>query len=95
MDELELDASEMPARSVDAHIKHLRSLTPTTDAAKLAAVAPRSKAVAPAFCALANALADYIDVMRINGFSVGEALATANTQLIEPIADAPYIDTVS
>lgn len=95
MDEIDLDASEMPTGDIDAHLRHLRSLHPTADPKIIEASSPRSKAVAPAYCALAHALADYIDVMRGNGYSVGEALRTIEQTLIEPMSDAPYIDTSS
>lgn len=95
MDEIDLDASEMPKSNIDEHLKTLRAYHPQTDQAKIAAASPKSLATAPALCTLAHAFADYIDVMRANGFSVGEAMVQAERHLMAPISDMPVIDTMS
>lgn len=89
----DLSDVKFPAVDIDAHLKHLRLLTPSKDPARLAATAPKAKAVAPQFCEAAHAVANLIDAYRINGFSAGEAVQTIWDQFLDPIASVPVIKT--
>ncbi len=95
MDEIDLDASDMPTSDIDGHLKSLRSMHQTDDPKIIEKSSPRSKAVAPAYCDMCHAVANYIDAMRGNGFSVGEALRAIEQTITGPISDAPFIDTTS
>lgn len=92
MDEIDFDDSAMPTSDIDAHLRHLRRMTVSTDPKVLAASSPEGKAVAPAFVALAHAFADCVDAYRTHGYSAGTIVATIQAQLIEPISDLPILD---
>ena len=89
----ELSESMMPSVDIEAHLKHLRRLTQSTDPDVLANASPRGKACAPAYVKVAHDIADMIDVYRINGFSAGEAVQAIWSDFLDPIASVPVIDT--
>jgi hypothetical protein len=88
----ELTEAMMPNVDIDAHLKMLRNMRPSTDPAILAKSSARGRAVAPAHCTAAHALADMIDNYRIQGYSAGEAVQ-AIVSMIEPLATMPVINT--
>jgi len=88
----ELTEAMMPSTDIDAYLKQLRAMRPSTDAAILAAASERGKAVAPAHCDLAHAIADMVDAYRGNGYSVGEAVRVI-VEMLDPLAFMPVIDT--
>ncbi len=95
MDEIDFDDSAMPTSDIDAHLRHLRRMTVSTDPKVLADSTPESKAVAPSFVALAHAFANCVDSYRAHGYSAGTVVAIIQAQLIEPINDLPIIDSSS
>lgn len=78
--------------NIDKYLSELRRMEPSTDPARLAAAGARSVAVTPALVALAKAIADFVDVSRVNGYSVYEAYNRIES-LIDPLADVAPIDT--
>lgn len=89
----DLNKTQFPTVDIEAHIKRLRNMQKATDPAILAKATTRGKAVAPAYCNVAHAIADMIDEYRINGFSAGEAVQTIWDSFLDPIASVPVIDT--
>lgn len=77
---------------IDKYVSELRRMEPSTDPARLAAAGARSVAVTPALVTLAKAIADFVDVSRVNGYSVYEAYNRIES-LIDPLADVAPIDT--
>ncbi len=93
MDELDLDTSMMPAADIDAHLRRLRQLSPSTDPAVLGTASDRAKAVTPSLVNLAHALADCIDSYRANGYSAGEIVLYIHDLMLGPLLEAPVINT--
>jgi hypothetical protein len=88
----ELTEAMMPNTDIDAHLKMLRNMRPSTDPAVLAKSSARGRAVAPSHCDTAHAIANMIDNYRIQGYSAGEAVA-AIIGMLEPLATMPVIST--
>lgn len=89
----DLSEAMFPAADIDAHLKHLRGLAPSTDPEAIARATTKGKAVASAYCETAHAIANMIDTYRVNGYSAGEAVQSIWESFLDPIASVPVIDT--
>lgn len=89
----DLSKIQFPTVDIEAHVRRLRNMQPATDPAVLAKATVRGKAVAPAYIETAHAIADMIDVYRINGYSAGEAVQVIWEMFLDPIASVPVIAT--